>query len=168
MLPNGSLFASGDTSIGARIKKKLMKECNLHTIVRLPQGVFAPYTQIPSNLLFFEKGRETKEVWFYEVQLPEGQRGYAKTKPMRFEEFEPCVEWWGGEKREGRVEGGNAWKVPKAEIEKAGFNLDISNPNASGALAYRSPSEVLNDLIKAEHKILDLLEDLRKDLDEVA
>ncbi|MEU8576451.1 N-6 DNA methylase [Streptomyces asoensis] len=164
VLPNGSLFASGENSIGARIKQKLMKECNLHTIVRLPQGVFAPYTQIPSNLLFFEKGKPTEEVWFYELPLPDGRRSYTKTKPMRFEEFEPCVEWWGGAKREGREEGGNAWKVAATEIEKAGFNLDIPNPHGGENLAHRSPEDLVNELIKTENEILGLLKELRDEV----
>jgi len=165
VLPNGSLFASGENSIGARIKQKLMKECNLHTIVRLPQGVFAPYTQIPSNLLFFEKGKPTEEVWFYEVPLPEGRRGYTKTKPMQVEEFDPCVEWWGGENREGREEGGNAWKLSAAAIAEAGFNLDIQNPHSGQDLDHRSPEDLVNDLIKTESEILGLLGELRGTLE---
>jgi type I restriction enzyme M protein len=164
VLPNGSLFASGENSIGARIKRKLLKDCNLHTIVRLPQGVFAPYTQIPSNLLFFEKGRPTEEVWFYEVPPPEGRRGYTKTKPMRFEEFDPCVQWWGGEQREGRKDGGSAWKVSAAEIEQAGYNLDLANPHSADDLAHRPPEELVDELIKTEHEILTLLTDLRNEL----
>jgi len=166
VLPNSSLLASGENSIGARIKQKLMKECDLHTIVRLPQGVFAPYTQIPSNLLFFEKGKPTEEVWFYEVLPPEGRRGYTKTKPMRFEEFAPCVEWWGDATREGRKEGGNAWKVSATEIANAGFNLDISNPHIEEDLAHRSPEELVNELIKTESEIQGLLEELRDELEE--
>lgn len=161
VLPNGSLFASGDNSIGSRIKQKLMKECNLHTIVRLPQGVFAPYTQIPSNLLFFEKGQPTEEVWFYEIAPPEGRRGYTKTKPMRIEEFEPCVQWWGGPRREGRVEGRNAWRVSASEIQKGGFNLDILNPHVGEDLVSRSPEDLVNELIKTEGEILNLLKELR-------
>ncbi|MFF8573179.1 N-6 DNA methylase [Streptomyces sp. NPDC015408] len=164
VLPNGSLFASGENSIGARIKQKLMRECNLHTIVRLPQGVFAPYTQIPSNVLFFEKGRPTEDVWFYEVSPPEGRRGYTKTKPMQFEEFQPCVEWWGGEKREGREEGSNAWKVSAANIERAEFHLDIPNPNGGLELAHRPPGEIMDELIKTEGEILSLLNELRDTL----
>lgn len=163
VLPNGSLFATGENSIGARIKKKLMKECNLHTIVRLPQGVFAPYTQIASNLLFFEKGQPTREVWFYEIPLPDGRRGYTKTKPMRVEEFEPCVQWWGGEKREGRKEGPHAWQVTAADIEKSGYNIDIANPHAGDDLIHRTPEELVDELIKTEKEILDLLVKLRKE-----
>lgn len=168
VLPNGSLFAAGENSIGARIKKKLMKECNLHTIVRLPQGVFAPYTLIPSNLLFFEKGTPTQEVWFYEISPPDGRRGYTKTKPMRFEEFEPCVQWWGGEKRESREQGPNAWRVSASDIERSGYNLDIANPHTGDELAHRSPEDLVDDLIKTEREILNLLEELRRGLGEQA
>ncbi|MDP9799003.1 type I restriction enzyme M protein [Catenuloplanes nepalensis] len=168
VLPNGSLFASGENSIGARIKQKLMRECNLHTIVRLPQGAFAPYTQIPSNLLFFDKGIPTQEVWFYEIPLPEGRRGYTKTKPMRVEEFEPCVQWWGGEKREGREEGSHAWKVSATDIEKAGYNLDIANPHVGEDLDHRTPQELVDELLKTEREILGLLEELREGLGELA
>ncbi|WP_055553140.1 HsdM family class I SAM-dependent methyltransferase [Streptomyces kanamyceticus] len=161
VLPNGSLFAGG---VGARIKEKLMKECNLHTIVRLPQGVFAPYTQIPSNLLFFEKTGPTEETWFYEIPLPEGRRGYAKTKPMRVEEFEPCVEWWGGKKREGREGGPQAWMVPAEDIKKAGYNLDIANPHVGDGLEQRTPEELVDELIKVEGEILGLLTSLREGL----
>ncbi|MFE2426474.1 N-6 DNA methylase [Streptomyces sp. NPDC059373] len=164
VLPNGSLFATGENSIGARIKQKLMKECNLHTIVRLPQGVFAPYTQIPANLLFFEKGMPTEDVWFYEVPLPDGRRGYTKTKPMRVEEFDPCVEWWGGENREGREDGGNAWRVSAGDIEKAGYNLDIPNPHVGEDLTHRSPEEIADELLKTESEILGLLEELREEV----
>lgn len=166
VLPNGSLFASGENSIGARIKRKLLKECNLHTIVRLPQGVFAPYTQIPSNLLFFEKGQPTEDIWFYEIQLPDGRRGYTKTKPMRIEEFDPCVQWWSGENREGRTGGSNAWKVPVADIERAGFNLDLANPHVGEDLAHRTPRELVGELIEIENEILGLIDKLRSELGE--
>jgi type I restriction enzyme M protein len=164
VLPNGSLFATGENSVGARIKKKLMEECDLHTIVRLPQGVFAPYTQIPSNLLFFEKGRPTEEVWFYEIPLPEGRRGYTKTKPMRFEEFEPCVDWWCGKQREGREQNKFAWKISAADISAAGHNLDIPNPHIGDDLAHRSPTELVTELIKTEEEVLGLLKELRGEL----
>ena len=98
VVPNGVLFGDG---VGARIKQQLLTECNLHTVVRLPDGVFEPYTAIPSNLLFFEKTGRTKEVWFYEIPPPEGRKKYSKTKPMRFEEFADCQAWWtdaGGER----------------------------------------------------------------------
>ncbi|WP_410874289.1 N-6 DNA methylase [Nocardia sp. A7] len=161
VLPNGSLFANGENSIGARIKKKLMQECNLHTIVRLPQGVFAPYTQIPSNLLFFEKGQPTEEVWFYEIEPPDGRKGYSKTKEMRVEEFEPCVEWWGGVKRVGRVEGRNSWRVAASAIEEALFNLSVPNPHVGESLTHRSPADLADELLKTESEIMGLLQELR-------
>ena len=91
VLPDGTLFGEG---IKTRIKKKLLDECNLHTIVRLPNGVFAPYTSIKTNILFFTKGEPTKEVWYYEHPYPDGYKSYSKTKPMRIEEFEPEKAWW--------------------------------------------------------------------------
>ncbi|MEV8114685.1 N-6 DNA methylase [Streptomyces xiamenensis] len=163
VLPNGSLSAAGE-SLGAKIKKKLMQDCDLHTIVRLPQGVFSPYTPIPSNILFFEKTGPTKEVWFYEVPLPEGRRGYTKTKPMRLEEFDACVEWWGGEKREGREQDAHAWKVPAEKITGSGFNLDITNPHVGDDLVHRTPEELVDELVKTETEILQLLEELREEL----
>src|SRR3990170_3706451 len=103
VVPNGTLFGDG---VCARIKEELLKDFNLHTIVRLPNGVFAPYTGIPTNLLFFERGRSTKEVWYYEHPLPEGRKNYTKTQPIQFEEFAPCQAWWGD-----RVENEHAWRV---------------------------------------------------------
>ena len=94
VLPDGFLFGEG---IKTRIKEKLLEECNLHTIVRLPKGVFAPYTTINTNLLFFTKGTPTRDVWFYEHPYPEGIKSYNKTKPMRIEEFDAEKQWWGDE-----------------------------------------------------------------------
>ncbi|MDA3901840.1 MAG: class I SAM-dependent DNA methyltransferase, partial [Desulfuromusa sp.] len=94
VLPDGTLFGEG---VKTRIKEKLLTECNLHTVVRLPNGVFNPYTGIKTNLLFFTKGEPTKEVWYYEHPYPEGAKSYNKTKPMRIEEFAPEKSWWGGE-----------------------------------------------------------------------
>jgi type I restriction enzyme M protein len=162
VLPNGSLFDTRKSA--AAIKLKLMKECNLHTIVRLPQGVFAPYTQIPANLLFFEKTGLTKETWFYENPLPEGRRGYTKTKPMRFDEFADCIEWWGGEHREGRAANKYAWQAEAKEIKDSDYNLDLANPHGGDDLAHRPPSDLVDELIKAEREILDLLGEVKEEL----
>ncbi len=124
ILPDGTLFGEG---IKSRIKKKLLDECNLHTIIRLPNGVFAPYTSIKTNMLFFKKGEPTQEVWYYEHPYPEGYKSYSKTKPMRIEEFEPEKDWW-----ENRQEGERAWRVSVEDIANTGYNLDIKNPNAIG------------------------------------
>lgn len=151
VVPNGVMFADG---VGARIKQQLLTECDLHTVIRLPDGVFSPYTSIPSNLLFFNKTGRTKETWFYALRPPEGRKGYSKTKPLRFEEFAHCQAWWSK-----RVEGETAWRVPIAQLEENGFNLDLKNPNHVD-LAHRSPAEVLADLLATEREILGLLEEL--------
>ena len=126
VLPDGSLFGEG---VKTRLKEQLMEECNLHTIVRLPNSVFKPYASIGTNLLFFEKGEPTKEIWFYEHRVPEGQKAYSMTKPIRIEHLKPCVEWWGGRKRKGRVENEVAWRVTADEVKARGYNLDFKNPH---------------------------------------
>ncbi len=161
VVPNGLLFGDG---VAARIKERLMKECNLHTIVRLPSGVFAPYTDIPSNLLFFEKTGRTKEVWFYEIFPPEGKKKYSKTRPMRNEEFAECQAWWGGEKRAGREETEHAWRVPIAGIEAGGYNLDLKNPHGPEDLAHRPPVELVQDLLAIEDEIGELLTSLQAEI----
>jgi type I restriction enzyme M protein len=161
VMPNGVLFGDG---MGARIKEKLLRECELHTIVRLPQGVFAPYTQIPANLLFFSKTGPTQDVWFYEIPVPEGRRGYSKTKPMRHEEFADCEAWWGGKDRQGRAESEHAWRIPIENIKAAGYNLDLANPNADDDLAHRTPVDLIRELIATEHQILDLLSGIEEEL----
>jgi type I restriction enzyme M protein len=120
VLPDGTLFGEG---VKTRIKEKLLEECNLHTIVRLPNGVFNPYTSIKTNLLFFTKGEPTQEIWFYEHPYPPAYKSYSKTKPIRIEEFEPEKAWW-----HNRVENEFAWKVPVEVIKANGYNLDIKNP----------------------------------------
>lgn len=121
VLPDGFLFGE---AVKTKIKEKLLNEFNLHTIVRMPNGVFAPYTGINTNLLFFEKGKSTEEVWFFEHPLPEGYKNYTKTKPIRIEEFNLEKEWWNN-----RVESEYAWKVSTEEIKKKNYNLDFKNPN---------------------------------------
>src|SRR5437762_2331017 len=108
VVANGTLFGDG---VCARIKEELLKEFYLHTIVRLPNGVFAPYTSIPTNILFFDRSGPTKEVWYYEHPLPEGRKNYTKTQPLQYEEFAPCLAWW--KEREGNE---GAWKVPGADL----------------------------------------------------
>jgi type I restriction enzyme M protein len=121
VLPDGTLFGEG---IKTRVKERLLTECNLHTIVRLPNGVFAPYTGIKTNLLFFTKGTPTREVWYYEHPYPPGYKSYSKTKPIRIEEFAPEKGWW-----HHRVETEYAWRVSIEDIRASGYNLDIKNPH---------------------------------------
>jgi type I restriction enzyme M protein len=129
VLPDGTLFGEG---VKTRIKEQLLTECNLHTIVRLPNGVFAPYTGIKTNLLFFTKGQPTQHIWYYEHPYPEGVKSYNKTKPIRIEEFDVEKAWWGSEADgfAARVENERAWKVGIDQIKAAGYNLDQKNPHA--------------------------------------
>ena len=134
VLPDGTLFGEG---VKTRIKEKLLTECNLHTIVRLPNGVFNPYTGIKTNLLFFMKGEPTKEIWYYEHPYPDGYKSYSKTKPMRIQEFEPEKEWWNN-----RHENEFAWRVTIDEIAANNYNLDIKNPNVED-IDHGDPEELL-------------------------
>ena len=129
VLPDGTLFGEG---VKTRIKEALLRDCNLHTIVRLPNGVFAPYTGIRTNLLFFTKGTPTKDVWYYEHPYPPGAKSYNKSKPIRIEEFQPERDWWGTESDgfAARVENEQAWRVPAETIKANGCNLDLKNPHS--------------------------------------
>ncbi|GAB6057666.1 type I restriction-modification system subunit M [Desulfonatronum parangueonense] len=128
VLPDGTLFGEG---VKTRIKEALLTECNLHTIVRLPNGVFNPYTGIRTNLLFFTKGSPTREVWYYEHPYPPGAKSYNKGKPIRIKEFEAERAWWGREEDgfSGRVENERAWRVPIDRIKSGNYNLDLKNPH---------------------------------------
>ncbi|WP_207565779.1 type I restriction-modification system subunit M [Mycobacteroides saopaulense] len=137
VLPDGTLFGDG---VKARIKEKLLTNCNLHTVVRLPKGVFNPYTNVATNLLFFTKGQPTKEIWYYEHQYPAGYKNYSKTKPIRIEEFDAEKSWWCN-----RVESEVAWKVSIDDI-KGDWNLNIANPNKADA-EHRDPEELLKEYV---------------------
>jgi type I restriction enzyme M protein len=141
VLPDGTLFGEG---VKTRIKEQLLAEVNLHTIVRLPNGVFAPYTGIKTNLLFFTKGRPTSGIWYYEHPYPPGVKSYSKTKPIRIEEFDAEKAWWGSEADAfaARVENERAWKVDIAAIKAAGYNLDQKNPHTPDAVSH-DPDELL-------------------------
>lgn len=158
VVPNSVLFDTGQAP--ARIKKRLLEAADVHTIVRLPEGVFAPYTPIPTNLVFFEKTGSTKRTWFYEMLPPEGRKRYSKTRPMQFEEFADCQAWWGGAARDGREENERAWVVDAATIVESGYNLDLRNPHAGDDLAHRPPAELVAELIDNEKQIMQLLEEL--------
>ena len=162
VLPDGSLFGEG---VKTRLKEHLMEECNLHTIVRLPNSVFKPYASIGTNLLFFEKGKPTKDIWFYEHRVPEAQKAYSMTKPIRIEHFKPCVDWWGGAKRKGRVETEVAWKVTADEVKARGYNLDFKNPHTV-ADDHGDPEELLAKLDEAESQAATLRDQLKTILTE--
>ena len=162
VLPDGSLFGEG---VKTRLKEHLMEECNLHTIVRLPNSVFKPYASIGTNLLFFEKGEPTRETWFYEHLVPEGQKAYSMTKPIKLEHLQPCMDWWGGPNRKGRKATPRAWKVGADEVKARGWNLDVKNPHAAEA-DHGDPEELLAKLAEAEAETAALRERLRAMLGE--
>jgi type I restriction enzyme M protein len=164
VVPNGTLFGDG---ICARIKEELLKEFNLHTIVRLPNGVFAPYTSIPTNLLFFDRSGPTKDIWYYEQPLPEGRKQYTKTQPLQYEEFVPCLAWWNN-----RQENERAWKVSVNKVLKyddrgnlVSANLDLKNPNGKQDLEHLPPEQLLEDILAKEHGILEILRDVKSVLE---
>ncbi len=163
VLPDGTLFGEG---VKTRLKEHLMAECNLHTVVRLPNSVFKPYASIGTNLLFFEKGEPTRETWFYEHRVPDGQKAYSMTKPIRVEHLKSCVEWWGGATRTGRVPTDVAWKVTADEVKARGYNLDVKNPNVV-ADDHGDPAELLAQLTAAEKQAEALRDQLKAILAEV-
>ncbi|MCX7428964.1 MAG: class I SAM-dependent DNA methyltransferase [Planctomycetia bacterium] len=160
VVPNGALFGDG---VCARIKRELLIEFNLHTIVRLPNGVFAPYTSIPTNLLFFDCSGPTKTIWYYEQPLPEGRKNYSKTKPIQYEEFADCLKWWGRRKENGR-----AWKVKASDVVRldddgnlVSVNLDIKNPNAAEALEHKPPEELVESILVKERRIVEIMGEIK-------
>ena len=157
VLPDGSLFGEG---VKTRLKEHLLEECNLHTIVRLPNSVFRPYASIGTNLLFFEKGEPTRDIWFYEHLVPQGQKAYSMTRPIRLEHLQPCIDWWGGAERKGRKQTERAWKVTADEIKGRGYNLDIKNPHTSED-DHGDPEELLARLNAAEAEAARLREQLK-------
>ena len=156
VVPNGTLFGTG---VAERIKKELLENFNLNTIVRLPKGVFAPYTGIETNLLFFERDGPTKEIWYYEVPLPEGRKQYTKTKPMKFEEFSPALDWWNS-----REENENAWKVSVDDVAKNNYNLDIKNQNSAKTEEFRAPEEIVASIIEKEDRIAKLMFEIQSEV----
>jgi type I restriction enzyme M protein len=157
VLPDGSLFGEG---VKTRLKEHVLEECNLHTLVRLPNSVFRPYASIGTNLLFFEKGSPTQEIWFYEHQVPQGQKAYSMTRPIRFEHLQPCIDWWGGPQRAGRTETDRAWRVTAQEVKERGYNLDIKNSHTV-AEDYGDPEELLAALHQAETETAAIQEQLK-------
>ncbi len=161
VVPNGILFGDG---VCARIKEQLLRDFNLHTIVRLPEGVFAPYTDIPTNIIFFDKGGPTKETWFYEQPIAEIHRTkknprYSKTKPMQYSEFEECLTWWSN-----RKDNDFAWKVSADVISLNNYNLDIKNPNSIESLVHLPPTVLLDNILEKEQMIINLMNELKSEL----
>ena len=154
VVPDGTLFEGG---VCGRIKQELLTRFNLHTVVRLPNGVFAPYTDIQANILFFDRTGPTEAVWYYEQPLPEGRRKYSKTAPLQFEEFADCIGWWG--KRE---ENARAWKVSAATIAANGYNLNVKNPNARAVTEHLPPEQLADDILIKELRIVDVMQEIKE------
>ncbi|WP_291087481.1 MULTISPECIES: class I SAM-dependent DNA methyltransferase [unclassified Empedobacter] len=162
VLPDGSLTGDG---VKQRIREKLLKDCRLHTIVRLPNSVFQPYATVATNLLFFEKVHHnnetadfaTQEVWYYEHRLPEGQKAYSKTKPIKEAEFEPITAWWNN-----RTESEVSWKVSIDELIARNFDLDIKNPTKQEEVIEHSSAELMTQLSDSLAKTNTLLEQLKQ------
>lgn len=154
VLPDGSITGEG---VKARIREKLLTDTNLHTIIRLPQSTFFPAT-VSTNLLFFEKGSPTKEIWYYEHRLPEGQKSYSKTKPIQFEEFKPLIDWWNNRK-ESEV----AWKVKVEDLKD--WDLDIKNPNTKVEEINYTTSEAISAFQKSLNNVNELFQQIKKELD---
>ncbi|MCI5137524.1 MAG: SAM-dependent DNA methyltransferase, partial [Candidatus Electrothrix sp. AR1] len=156
VLPDGSLTGDG---VKERIRKKLLEDCNLHTVIRLPNSIFQPYASVATNLLFFTKGEATKSVWYYEHKLPQGYKAYSKTKPIQLAEFDPLKKWWTHRKASEQ-----AWQVDIATIKANGYNLDIKNPHQPEPEKQYSSAELLDMLHASFAKGDALLGQLRKEL----
>lgn len=163
VVPNGTLFADG---IAARVKKQMLDEFNLHTILRLGEGVFAPYTDIPCNLLFFEAGGPTNDIWYYEVLPPEDRKKYSKTKPIQQEEFAETLKWWNN-----RIECDNAWKVSRDKVvftdeegKLLNVNLDQKNPNRKGEFEYKEPAVLISSILDKEKLALQLMKEIESEI----
>jgi len=156
VLPDGSLTGDG---VKQRIRQHFLETCNVHTIVRLPNSVFQPYASVATNLLFFEKGKPTKEIWYWEHKLPENYKAYSKTKSIRKEEFDTLKQWWNN-----REENEQAWKVSIDEISKNGYNLDIKNPHIPEEEKTYSSIELLQMLKESFAKSEELLTKLQKEI----
>ena len=152
VLPDGFLF--GDDNASVSIRKKLLEECNLHTIVRLPRGVFT--AGVMTNLLFFEKGQKTENVWYYQLPLPKDLlNGYTKTKPITDGEFDVVRAWWSN-----RVENEYAWKVSMEDIKAKNWNLDFKNPHQKEVEQELSSKELVERILKGEEGIKNLIKEI--------
>lgn len=155
VLPDGSLTGDG---VKQRVRQKLLEDCNVHTIVRLPQSVFAPYATVNTNLIFFEKGKQTKKIWYYEHTLPEGAKAYNKTKPIRTEEFDTIKKWWNN-----REESEVCWKVSIDTIIDRNYDLDIKNPNKKVEEVVYDRMAIIKSIEKSFNESLLLLNLLKAD-----
>lgn len=160
VLPDGFFFGEG---VKTTLKRELLEEFNLHTIVRLPKGVFSPYTSIATNILFFEKGGPTKDVWFFEHPYPEGYKSYSRSKPLTIAEFDLEKKWWGGKTRKGRKTTEYAWKVSAKQLAEANYNLDKKNPHEV-EVVHQDPRELMKEYQAIEKELLKTQNELKQEL----
>mgnify|MGYP000919566608 FL=1 len=153
VLPDGSLSGDG---VKQRIRQKLLEDCNLHTIIRLPNSVFKPYATVATNLLFFDKGKQTKDIWYYQHKYQEGVKSYSKTNPLKVEELEPIKKWW-NKRKESEV----SWKVSIDTIIERGYDLDIKNPNAVVEENEETSNEILTRIDTEQNKIHEIVGKLK-------
>jgi type I restriction enzyme M protein len=163
VVPNGTLFGDG---VAARVKADLLTQFNLHTVVRLPEGVFSPYTDIQTNLIFFDTSGPTDEIWFWEQPKPDGRRKYSKTQPLKYEHFEQCLAWW-----KHREDGPQAWKVPAINLMQRDdqgrvltVNLDQKNPHSKETIDHREPIEIIESAIGKERQVLSILDEIKSEV----
>lgn len=176
VLPDGFLFGTDNTKYA--IKKKLMEECNLHTIIRLPGSIFAPYTSIATNLLFFDKTGSTKETWVYRMDMPIGYKAFSKTKPVELKHFEGVIEWWNNrvEIKDEKIDESltETWKSKKFTIDQIvelNYNLDqcgypikeeiILSPKETMDNFISKREQLENDLDKKLNEIINLMGDIK-------
>ena len=161
ILPDGFLFDTSDAYVN--LKKKLMSDCNLHTIVRLPAGLF--YANITTNILFFDKGTKTNGIWYYQVPLPEGYRSFSKTKPFTAEHLQGARDWWHN-RENGDL---NAYFVPQDKIIAANYDINFKNPNIVEEKVDYTLQELMTQMKEASDDIansVSALMDLIKDIEE--
>ena len=155
VLPDGFLFGEG---VKTNLKQELLENFNLHTIVRLPKGVFSPYTSIATNILFFEKGQKTEEVWFFEHPYPKGYKSYSRSKPLRIKEFEREKAWWNN-----REVNEYAWQVSAKEIVSRNYNLDCKNPYEE-EIELGDPEELMAEFLEISQEVREIQEGLKVEL----
>lgn len=151
ILPNGPLFGTG---IASKVKEKLLAECNLHTIIRMPESVFSPYTGIATNILFFNKPGPTKEIWYYQMYVRKGLKAFNKTNPLTYDDFSEVIKWW-----QNRTTTEFAWKIKPSDLDN--FNLDIKNPHLKENNAEYASQELMEQIISNEEKVLNILKEIQ-------
>lgn len=151
ILPDGSLFGEG---VDTKIREELLTSCNLHTIIRLPSKTFLA-TGTNTNILFFEKGSKTKNIWYYKLPLPEGMKNFTKGRPINHKDFEPIRKWW-----VDRKENDNAWKVSIEDIKAKNWNLDFKNPKGGDLEEQISSKKLVERILEKEGEIEKILKNL--------